>query len=68
MRYKDMAEVNFTANQEMLGNYIQIKEITLLDHKIRMVRIVDDRNDKKKSATYVGFLTGVRSLPHFSKN
>ncbi len=44
MRYKDiMVDGNFIANKEMLGNYVQRKDITLLDCNIRIVRIVDDR-------------------------
>ncbi len=43
---KDMADSNFIANHATLGNYVHGKEITLLDYNIRMVRIIDDRNDR----------------------
>jgi hypothetical protein len=45
-----MADSNFIANHITLGNYVNGKEITLLDYRynisLRMVRIVEDRNDR----------------------
>ena len=41
-----MADSNFIANHVTLGNYVNGKEIKLLDYNIRMVRIVKDRNDR----------------------
>jgi hypothetical protein len=55
-----MADSNFIANQATLGNYVQGKEITLLDYNVRIVRMVDDRNDRivssLRSSSRPGFI------------
>ncbi len=44
--YKDMIDVNFQTNQNLLGNYVHGIEILLLVEIRRMAITIDDRNDK----------------------
>ncbi len=70
-----MADSNFIVNQvikQRLGimHYAQGKEITILDYNIRMVRIVDDINDRwqwqncfpPRSSSRPGFILCLTSL------